>query len=75
MKMRTSGMSTKGLFLIIETHLLENGPSTCDQMAAANPQIDKQDFRDALKMLNGRSIVRLPGSSVAVYEYHGRRNA
>lgn len=75
MKMRTSGMSTKGLFLIIETHLQENGPSTCDQMAAANPQIDKQDFRDALKMLNGRSIVRVPGSSVAVYEYHGRRNA
>lgn len=75
MRVRTSGMSTKGLFLIIETHLQEHGPSTCDDLAAANPQIDKLDFRDALKMLNGRSIVRVPGHSVAVYEFHGRRNA
>lgn len=75
MRVRTPGMSTKGLFLIIETHLIENGPSTCDQMAAANPDIEKSDLRDALKMLNGRSIVRVPGSSVAVYEFHGRRYA
>ena len=73
MKLRTAGITTAGLYAIVETHIMNEGPSTRDDICASHPELDREDVGVALRRLNGASLVKVRGREGAtVYDIKRR---